>query len=120
MANQKFILLGARTLQVLCAAVVLGLSIDLYTKVDKVQDACNALKERHGFNCGAFNGILASLGFCAFIGAWGLLDAVLGTAAAFITSLPWIVMPVVDGLASVFYLAGGIVSLHAPRRHCWT
>jgi hypothetical protein len=47
----------------------------------------------------------------AFVGGAGLVFAAIGIVACFIESLQGIVMLVLDGLVTLFTLAGGIVSL---------
>lgn len=102
----KFAILGARAFEILCAAIVLGLSANMYKTFDRVQDICDALNER----C-YLGGVLPSIGYCAFVGAWGLLDALLGIAATFIEAIPFFIVSGVDSFAIVAFLAGGIVSL---------
>ena len=45
---------------------------------------------------------------------WGLLVAFIGLAAAFVESIPGLIMAGVDALTVLFYIAGSIVSL-TPR-----
>lgn len=52
----------------------------------------------------------ATTGYNAFAGAFGILTALIGIAAAFMEMIPELIMAIVDGLASVIFLAGGIVS----------
>lgn len=52
----------------------------------------------------------AQFEYGAFVGAFGLFDAVVGKTAIFVGAIPPLVTPVLDGLASILYLAGGIVS----------
>ena len=101
----KFALLGARAFQILCAAIVLGLSANLYNKIDTLRDACDFYKVK----C-SLGGVIASVGYCAFVGAWGLLAALLGIAAAFVDAIPFFINSGVDSFATVAFLAGGIVS----------
>lgn len=52
----------------------------------------------------------ATTSYSAFAGAFGMLTAVIGTVAVFLDAIPGIIMAMVDGLASLIFLAGGIVS----------
>jgi hypothetical protein len=52
----------------------------------------------------------ALIDYGAFCGGAGLVIAVFGVAATFIESLQGIVIMALDGLATFFLLAGGIVS----------
>ncbi|KAL1621515.1 hypothetical protein SLS54_005536 [Diplodia seriata] len=80
----------ARTFQILCAAVVLGLSITLIRSQSY--------------------GTVAANNYAAFTGGFGLLVGLVGAAAIFIEPLAGIVMVAADALAELFLLAGGIVS----------
>lgn len=81
-----------RALQLLFGVVVLGLSI-------------TAIKWQFVGNAPA------TTVFGAVCGAFGVLAALIGAAAIFIDAIPDIIMAGVDALASVLFLAGGIVSL---------
>ena len=107
----KIPLLAARLFQLLAAAVVLGLSAKLYKDIGIGKDICDALDEKCDFN-----GLQPAVGYCAFVGAWGLLDVIVGSVGVFVDAVPWLVTLGVDGLAAVFYLAGGIVSSAEPSR----
>ncbi|KAK5125055.1 hypothetical protein LTR85_001246 [Meristemomyces frigidus] len=50
----------------------------------------------------------ATSSYSAFTGAFGMLTALIGTAAIFIDAVPDLIMAIVDALASVLFLAGGI------------
>jgi hypothetical protein len=85
------ITLGVRVLQLLFAAVVVALSA--------------VLIKGHG------PGHAPSLiDYGAFCGGAGIIIAAIGVIACFIESLQGIVMLALDGLATFFVLAGGIVS----------
>lgn len=99
----KIPMLAGRGLEILCAAVVLGLSASLYPKFSRLVDLCQA-------NCGVLDGWVPSLGYCAFVGAWGLLDALVGVAAEFVAAIPFWVNSAVDSFAIVAFLAAGVVS----------
>ncbi|OJD35081.1 non-classical export protein [Diplodia corticola] len=78
----------ARTFQIICAAVVLGLSITLI----KSQSY----------------GTVAANNYAAFTGGFALLVGLIGVAAIFIESLAGLIMVAADALAALFLLAGGI------------
>ena len=80
----------ARAFQLLCGAVVLGLSI-------------SAIKWQY------FGAAPASTSYSAFAGAFGVLAALIGIATSFVEAIPEIIMVGVDGLAAVLLLAGGLV-----------
>lgn len=80
----------ARGLQLICAGVVLGLSISLI----KTQ----------------VYGSVAAINYAAFTGGFGLLAGLIGIAAIFFEPLAGLVMAALDALATLFLLAGGIVS----------
>jgi len=83
----------ARAGQLIFGAVVLGLSI-------------TAVKWQ------MYGAAPAVSGYNAFVGAFGMLAALIGTAVIWIDAVPDLIMAIVDGLASVLFLAGGIVSLY--------
>lgn len=83
--------LATRVCQTIFAAIVLGISI-------------HAIQwQKHG-------SAPSTTAFCAFAGAFGLLTSLIGLAAVFISAIPGLIMAVVDALASIMLLAGGIVS----------
>ncbi|TKA42390.1 hypothetical protein B0A54_06840 [Friedmanniomyces endolithicus] len=88
----------ARAFQILCGAVVLGLSI-------------SAIKWQY------FGSAPATTSYSAFAGAFGVLAALIGIATSFVEAIPEIIMVGVDGLAAVLLLAGGLV--HAFQ-YSWT
>lgn len=93
--------------QILFAAVVLGVSVVTVNWVNKLVTECKEI------DCGSVNAFRAwnpQFEYGAFVGAFGLLDAFIGIAAIFVGAIPWIATAALDGLAAVFYLAGGIVS----------
>lgn len=80
-----------RVLQIVFCAIVLALSI-------------TAIRwQRYG-------SAPASTGYNAFAGAWGILTALIGLVAVFVTAIPGIFMGLLDFLAFIILLAGGIVS----------
>ena len=80
-----------RVLQLTFAALVLGLSI-------------NSVKWQY------YNGVPATNGFASFAGAFGVLVSLLGIASMYIAPIAVLVISAIDWLATVFFLAGGIVS----------
>lgn len=84
-----------RIFQVLFAACVLGLSI-------------TAVKWQY------YGTAPAVSSFNAFAGAFALLTALIGIVAIWISHIPGLIMAVVDGVAFIFLLAGGIVSHPCP------
>ncbi|KAK0284190.1 hypothetical protein LTR35_005905 [Friedmanniomyces endolithicus] len=79
----------ARAFQLLCGAVVLGLSI-------------SAIKWQY------FGAAPATTSYSAFAGAFGVLAALIGIAASFVEAIPEVIMVGVDGLAAMLLLAGGL------------
>ena len=80
-----------RALQLLCAIIVLALSI----RAAKWQ---------------MYGSVPATTVFVAFAGGFALLVSLVGIASFWISAIPALVMSMVDGFASVLLLAGGIVS----------
>lgn len=76
--------------QFLFAIVVLGVSVTL---------------AKHQ----VYNSVPAATGYSAFTGGLGILAALVGFVALFASSLDGIVTWVLDGLASLAFLAGGLV-----------
>ncbi|KAH8646265.1 marvel domain-containing protein [Xylariales sp. PMI_506] len=81
--------LAVRVISLLAAAVVLGLSVTL-------------AKQQ------VLGKVPSETGFSSFAGAFGIIVAVIGIAALFVERLPGMLTMITDGLASVFFLAGGI------------
>ncbi|KAK1057538.1 hypothetical protein LTR12_008689 [Friedmanniomyces endolithicus] len=79
----------ARAFQLLCGAIVLGLSI-------------SAIKWQY------FGSAPATTSYSAFAGAFSVLAALIGIATSFVEAIPEIIMVGVDGLAAVLLLAGGL------------
>ena len=52
----------------------------------------------------------ALIPFAAFCGAWGLIVAAIGIAAAFLDKIPGFIMAAIDGLTTLFFLGAAIVS----------
>ncbi|KAK4615802.1 hypothetical protein CLAFUW4_10545 [Fulvia fulva] len=103
-------LLVTRALQFICAAAVLGVGVKLARGVHEFDDDCKAYA-KHDRDCNdALGRFPSSLAYAAFTGAFGLLDALVGLAAVFISAVPWIAVLALDALAAVFFLAGGINS----------
>ena len=62
--------------------------------------------------------MIPAIEYSAFVGAFGLLDALVGVAVCFLDMIPYIVGVGFDALADVFYLAGGVVSYLNVSRGC--
>ncbi|KAF2814605.1 uncharacterized protein BDZ99DRAFT_472014 [Mytilinidion resinicola] len=78
-----------RAVQFIFAVVVLGLSVALV----KDQDIGSSP---------------ATINYNAFCGGFGMLVAILGISAIWVEALGGLVMAAVDGLASIFFLAGAL------------
>lgn len=85
------VILGLRGFQLLFGIVILGLSITLANGQDK-----------------AIAKVPATTGYGAFCGAFGIVAALIGIAAVFVSFVPDIVSWAVDGLAALLLAAGGI------------
>lgn len=83
-----------RVVQLLFAILVLSFSV-------------NAIKWQY------YNSVPATTGFAAFAGAFGLLASLIGITAIWATPIAGLFMALIDVLAIVFFLAGGIVSDNA-------
>lgn len=80
-----------RGFQLVFSAIVLGLSISLIRGQ-------------------VWGGAPSQHGYAAFTGGFGCLTALIGFAACFVEAIPAFIMAALDGLASIVFLAGGIVS----------
>lgn len=103
--------------QILFAAVVLGVSVSLATQFNKLQKDCNA--ETKDSECKLF-GMIPAIEYSAFVGAFGLLDALIGLAGCFLEMIPYLVTVGFDALADIFYIAGGVVRIWRtpyPQKH---
>jgi hypothetical protein len=80
-----------RALQLIFAIVVLALSI----RASKWQ---------------VYGSVPATTAFAASTGGFAVLVSLVGIASIWISAIPALIMSMVDGLASVLLLAGGIVS----------
>lgn len=87
----KFTSATLRIAQLIFSAIVLGLSIAAV---------------RWQF----YNNVPATNGFASFAGAFGAVAGLVGLAAIWISPLGGMIMSSIDALATVFFLAGGIVS----------
>ncbi|KAF2159918.1 hypothetical protein M409DRAFT_29527 [Zasmidium cellare ATCC 36951] len=104
MEGSKLGLYVTRAFQLIFAIIVLGVSAHLAAEIN---GACDEYRSRY---CDRILGRLPeSSAYAAFSGAFGTLGAIVGLVAAFITSIPWFVALVFDALATIFYLAGGII-----------
>ena len=100
--------------QLICGAVVLGVGITLARDINIISHGTgcyrNGDRDDHIKCSDLVNRYPSSTKYAAFTGAFGLLDALVGIVAAFVSAVPWFVTLGVDALAFIFYLAGGIVS----------
>ncbi|EHA55262.1 hypothetical protein MGG_08113 [Pyricularia oryzae 70-15] len=81
--------LGLKGFLLIASAVVLGLSVTL---------------ENHQ----KYGSPPAETSFASFTGGFGIVVAAIGVASMFIDAIPTLVPLVVEGLAALFFLAGGI------------
>lgn len=86
----KFTSAVLRVVQLIFAAIVLGLSIA-------------AVRWQY------YHSVPATNGFASFAGAFGVFAGLMGFAAIWISPLGGIVMSIIDSLATICFLAGGIV-----------
>ena len=93
MVLASLISFAGRGLQLVFAAVVLGLSIHLIR------------------GQGIDGTTPATTSYNAFVGGFGMLAALVGIVAAFVDSLNGLIMMGLDALTAVFFLAGGIVRI---------
>lgn len=108
----------ARTLLIISAAVVIGLSVNQHEIFTDAKEYCdNFVTGRLAREACDFGRIIPSLAYGIAAGAFGLLDGLVGLVAAFVSAVPWVVMAVLDGLTAIILLAHGIVSaLYANSR----
>ncbi|KAE9967196.1 hypothetical protein EG328_008372 [Venturia inaequalis] len=86
-----------RALQLLCAIVVFGLSVDIS-------------KEMCGYNdCSSANS--KTTGFTAWAGGFGIIASVMGFWAFFWDRIKPTITTILDSTAALFFLAGGVVSI---------
>ncbi|KAH9439326.1 hypothetical protein MCOR02_002888 [Pyricularia oryzae] len=87
--SDSIIGLGLKGFLLIASAVVLGLSVTL------------ANHQKYGSPP-------AETSFASFTGGFGIVVAAIGVASMFIDAIPTLVPLVVEGLAALFFLAGGI------------
>jgi hypothetical protein len=89
---------------------VLGLSVWLRNEFSYIVNVCKVVYgDVEECSLGRWP---AGASYGAFVGAFGLLAALVGFVPTFVASgALWIAAFVLDALATIFYLAGGIVSL---------
>lgn len=86
-----------RAFQIVFAAVVLGLSVS----VAKGQAPKGNFYEYD-------SNVPATTAYSSFVGGFGMFVAIVGIASLFVEFLQGIIMLVLDGLASLIFLAGGL------------
>ncbi|GAB1733599.1 hypothetical protein NU195Hw_g1522t1 [Hortaea werneckii] len=108
MELNRFLTLALRALLLFCSIVVLALSIATNNFLAKYTEA--------GYDPPVSP---VQYRFAVFVGACGIIDAGLGIVAEFVTAIPWLAVLVVDGLAGIFFLAGGVklVSMDEMRKY---
>ncbi|KAF2165714.1 hypothetical protein M409DRAFT_24004 [Zasmidium cellare ATCC 36951] len=114
MEKSKLALYITRVLQLISAAIVLGIGITLARDINTISHGKGCYQ--HGdpddkIKCSDLVGRYpSSTAYAAFTGAFGLLDGILGLVGVVVMGVPWWVVVGVDALAGVFYLAGGVNS----------
>jgi len=100
-----------RVLQLAFAAAVLGVAVVLANDFNTAKDACEEYPAYcSDFDPSLFNPYITALNYAAFTGAFGLLEALAGLALLAVSAAAGFTAALVlDGLAAVFYLAGGIL-----------
>ncbi|KAI7157996.1 hypothetical protein KC349_g5157 [Hortaea werneckii] len=97
MELKQFLTLALRALLLFCSIVVLALSIATNNYLTSYTDA--------GYD------LLVSpvqYRFAIFAAACGIFDAFLGIVAEFVAAIPWLAILIVDSLAGIFFLSGGV------------
>ncbi|KAI6852570.1 hypothetical protein KC338_g9478 [Hortaea werneckii] len=108
MELNRFLTLALRALLLFCSIVVLALSIATTNYLAKFTEA--------GYDPPVSP---VQFRFAIFVGACGVVDAFIGTVAEYVPAIPWIAVLVVDGLAGMFFLSGGVklVSMDEMRKY---
>ncbi|KAF1984232.1 hypothetical protein K402DRAFT_406202 [Aulographum hederae CBS 113979] len=84
-----------RSVQIIFAAVSLGLAVGVLTSINDFSNWDSVYKP-------------TQLTYAAFCGGFGIFAGLVGFVAIFFDKLDGIVTWVIDGLAALFFLAGGI------------
>jgi hypothetical protein len=96
--------------QIISAAVVIGLSVNLHEIFSDAKARCD-YSNNHGYHFDCDSGlIIPSLAYGIAAGSFALLDALVGLVAAFLPAISWLIMTVLDGLTAILLLAHGVVS----------
>ena len=114
MERSSLILAILRALLLLFSIIVLALGAVASHRLNNAQDICKGLTRDQ--NCD-LHGLIPTLQFTAFAGAWGLIAGLVGLASLFVSAIKWIIVAVVDALAALFFFAGGVVS--SCDHECW-
>ncbi|KAI7243062.1 hypothetical protein KC340_g1020 [Hortaea werneckii] len=108
MGFKRFFTFALRALLLFCSIVVLALSVATTNFLAKYSEA--------GYDPPVSP---VQYRFAIFAGGCGIIDAVFGIMAEFVPAIPWLAVPVVDGLTGVFLLSGGVklVSMDEMRNY---
>ncbi|SMQ52718.1 unnamed protein product [Zymoseptoria tritici ST99CH_3D7] len=110
----------ARIFQLISAAVIIGTSISLAGEIGPLKARC-----KYNHVLGRCNNALgrypSSTRFSIFVGAFGILDSLLGMAALVFAREATYIMLAIDALAAIFYFAGGtnlaVLYSDSTKRH---
>ncbi|GAB1739794.1 hypothetical protein NU219Hw_g4730t1 [Hortaea werneckii] len=97
MELKRFLTLALRALLLFCSIVVLALSVATSNYLAKYTEA--------GYDPPVSP---VQYRFAIFVGACGIIDAVVGIVAEFVTAVPWLAVLVCDCLTGIFFLSGGV------------
>ncbi|KAI7232814.1 hypothetical protein KC330_g5724 [Hortaea werneckii] len=97
MELKQFLTLALRALLLFCSIVVLALSVATNNYLTSYTDA--------GYDLPVSP---VQYRFAIFAGACGIFDAFLGIVAEFVAAVPWLAILIVDSLAGIFFLSGGV------------
>ncbi|KAI7211455.1 hypothetical protein KC333_g7664 [Hortaea werneckii] len=97
MELKRFLILALRALLLFSSIVVLALSVATNNYLARYTEAgsdppVSPVQYR----------------FAIFAGAFGITDAAVGIVAEFVTAIPWLAVLIVDCLAGIFFLSGGV------------
>ncbi|KAI7205399.1 hypothetical protein KC316_g245 [Hortaea werneckii] len=97
MELKRFLTLALRALLLFCTIVLLALSVATNKYLTKYTEAGSDPPVSPN-----------QCRFAIFAGAYGIIDAVLGIVAEFVNVVPRLAVLVVDCLAGIFFLSGGV------------
>jgi hypothetical protein len=110
--------------QIISAAVIIGLSVNLRNYFENFVYVCNLTNEYYqnaDLDCNDY-GWTPTSRYGIFVGVWGMVAAFVGLAATFAeSSVAFFAALAFDGLAWIFYLAGAVVSFSSEFcSNMWT